>query len=73
MSTTSFLRMWLRYEAAAKKAAEVAPRFGPFVMWDSLACAYWPARSGEADLTDHWGWGRLPSWWWGLLGSGHAL
>lgn len=38
------------YEAAAKGAAEVAPRFGPFVMWDSLACAYWPARSDEADL-----------------------
>nr|WP_157554087.1 alpha/beta hydrolase [Herbidospora sakaeratensis] len=38
------------YEAAATEAAEVAPRFGKFVMWDSLACAYWPARSGDADL-----------------------
>ncbi|WP_245657617.1 alpha/beta hydrolase [Herbidospora mongoliensis] len=38
------------YEAAARGAAEVAPRFGAFVMWDSLACAYWPARSSEADL-----------------------
>ncbi|MEO5875199.1 MAG: alpha/beta hydrolase [Streptosporangiaceae bacterium] len=30
--------------AAAKKAA---PRFGPFIVWSTLPCAYWPAKPTE--------------------------
>lgn len=37
-------------EAFAKEAAsaaKVAPRFGPFVVWGSLPCAFWPAKTTE--------------------------
>ncbi|MEU8252002.1 alpha/beta hydrolase [Nonomuraea sp. NPDC048916] len=31
------------YATAATKAAEKSPAFGPYIMWSSLPCAYWPA------------------------------
>jgi pimeloyl-ACP methyl ester carboxylesterase len=34
--------------AAAKKAA---PRFGPFIVWGSLPCAYWPLKVSEQPST----------------------
>jgi pimeloyl-ACP methyl ester carboxylesterase len=37
-------------QAAEKVAAEskrVAPRFGPFVVWGSLPCTYWPAKPSQ--------------------------
>ncbi|MFG1823810.1 alpha/beta hydrolase [Microbispora bryophytorum] len=37
------------YRQAAGEAAKVAPHFGPFVMWGSLPCAYWPAKSVGTD------------------------
>lgn len=37
------------YGKAADAAGKMAPHFGPFVMWGSLPCAYWPAKSAEAD------------------------
>lgn len=33
-----------QFADAATKAAKLAPRFGPYIMWSSLPCAYWPAR-----------------------------
>jgi pimeloyl-ACP methyl ester carboxylesterase len=32
-------------ERAAEKAKKAAPRFGPFVVWGSLPCTYWPAKA----------------------------
>jgi pimeloyl-ACP methyl ester carboxylesterase len=32
------------YVREAERARQVAPRFGTFVMWGSLPCAYWPSR-----------------------------
>lgn len=32
------------YKQAAAQAKRIAPRFGPFVAWGSLPCAYWPVR-----------------------------
>ncbi|WP_169948920.1 alpha/beta hydrolase [Microbispora sp. H11081] len=37
------------YRQAADEAAKVAPHFGKFVMWGSLPCAYWPAKSVGGD------------------------
>lgn len=37
-------RSFAAYERAARRASDVAPRFGSFVMWGSLPCAYWPSR-----------------------------
>ncbi|WP_219469097.1 alpha/beta hydrolase [Nonomuraea rhizosphaerae] len=31
------------YATAARDTARTAPRFGPYIMWSSLPCAYWPA------------------------------
>jgi pimeloyl-ACP methyl ester carboxylesterase len=31
------------YAAGAVESAKRAPRFGPYIMWSSLPCAYWPA------------------------------
>lgn len=33
------------YATAARAAARKAPRFGPYIMWSSLPCAYWPAKA----------------------------
>ncbi|HEU5155774.1 MAG TPA: alpha/beta hydrolase [Streptosporangiaceae bacterium] len=35
------------YESAAADAKKAAPRFGPFIVWGSLPCAYWPAKTSE--------------------------
>lgn len=35
------------FEATAAEAKKVAPRFGPFVVWGSLPCGYWPIRNGQ--------------------------
>jgi pimeloyl-ACP methyl ester carboxylesterase len=35
------------YGRQAAKAREQAPRFGSFVVWGSLPCAYWPARGTQ--------------------------
>ncbi|GAA3443010.1 alpha/beta hydrolase [Planomonospora venezuelensis] len=35
------------YAEAARESAGTAPLFGPFVVWGSLPCAYWPVE-GEA-------------------------
>jgi pimeloyl-ACP methyl ester carboxylesterase len=35
------------YEKDASAAQKAAPRFGPFIVWGSLPCAYWPARATE--------------------------
>ncbi|MDR8408287.1 alpha/beta hydrolase [Nonomuraea sp. 3-1Str] len=32
------------YAKAAAGLARTAPRFGPYIAWSSLPCAYWPAR-----------------------------
>ncbi|GAA2301748.1 alpha/beta hydrolase [Nonomuraea roseoviolacea subsp. roseoviolacea] len=32
------------YERAAADLSRTAPRFGPYIAWSSLPCAYWPAR-----------------------------
>ncbi|RJL31877.1 alpha/beta hydrolase [Bailinhaonella thermotolerans] len=37
------------FATAAEKALRGAPRFGSFITWGSLPCAYWPAESGEPD------------------------
>ncbi len=37
------------YQDAAADAAKLSPRFGEFVMWDSLPCAYWPVKSADPD------------------------
>ncbi|MEO3863759.1 alpha/beta hydrolase [Acrocarpospora sp. B8E8] len=37
------------YTRAATKAAKLAPRFGEFIMWDSLTCAYWPVKGPDPD------------------------
>ncbi|WP_204043779.1 alpha/beta hydrolase [Acrocarpospora phusangensis] len=37
------------YDKAATAAGKLAPRFGQFVMWDSLPCAYWPAKGPDPD------------------------
>ncbi|GAA0397408.1 proteinase [Acrocarpospora corrugata] len=37
------------FDQAAAKAGKLAPRFGEFVMWDSLPCAYWPAKGPDPD------------------------
>jgi pimeloyl-ACP methyl ester carboxylesterase len=31
----------------ADEAKKIAPRFGPFVVWGSLPCTYWPAKTGQ--------------------------
>lgn len=35
------------FQQKAAEAKKVAPRFGPFVVWGSLPCAYWPVRDNE--------------------------
>ena len=35
------------YEEDAAAAERAAPRFGPFIVWGSLPCAYWPHRTAE--------------------------
>ncbi|WP_283139301.1 alpha/beta hydrolase [Rhizohabitans arisaemae] len=35
------------FAGAAVKAARQAPRFGEYVMWGSLPCAYWPVEAAE--------------------------
>lgn len=37
------------FRQAADAAAAEAPRFGSYIMWGSLPCAYWPAKSPDAD------------------------
>jgi pimeloyl-ACP methyl ester carboxylesterase len=37
------------YRKAAEKAAAAAPRFGAYVMWGSLPCAYWPVKPAATD------------------------
>jgi hypothetical protein len=32
------------YRQEAAQAKRIAPRFGPFVTWGSLPCAYWPVK-----------------------------
>lgn len=34
-------------EQVAEKAKKTAPRFGPFVVWGSLPCTFWPAKAQE--------------------------
>ncbi|GAA6527481.1 alpha/beta hydrolase [Intrasporangium sp. DVR] len=36
------------YESYEKQFAEVAPTWGPFLAWGSLACGVWPVKGGEA-------------------------
>ena len=33
------------YEKDAAAAKKVAPRFGPFIVWGSIPCAYWPVKT----------------------------
>jgi pimeloyl-ACP methyl ester carboxylesterase len=35
------------YEKDAAAAKKAAPRFGPFIVWGSLPCAYWPHKTAE--------------------------
>lgn len=35
------------YADDANAAKKAAPRFGPFIVWGSLPCAYWPAKTNE--------------------------
>jgi pimeloyl-ACP methyl ester carboxylesterase len=35
------------YQQEADQSQKVAPRFGPFVMWGSLPCAYWPVKDTQ--------------------------
>jgi pimeloyl-ACP methyl ester carboxylesterase len=35
------------YEKIADDSTEAAPRFGPFVVWGSIPCAYWPNKTTE--------------------------
>jgi pimeloyl-ACP methyl ester carboxylesterase len=34
-------------EKVAAEAKKVAPHFGPFVVWGSLPCTYWPAKTRQ--------------------------
>jgi len=35
------------YAKDAEGAKKAAPRFGPFIVWGSLPCAYWPSKANE--------------------------
>jgi pimeloyl-ACP methyl ester carboxylesterase len=35
------------YASDAATAKKAAPRFGPFIVWGSLPCAYWPTKTNE--------------------------
>ncbi len=37
------------FEQAATEATAEAPRFGSYIMWGSLPCAFWPAKSPDAN------------------------
>lgn len=34
-------------QRVAEESKKVAPRFGPFVVWGSLPCTYWPAKTSQ--------------------------
>ncbi|MDX6428674.1 MAG: hypothetical protein QOE54_1040 [Streptosporangiaceae bacterium] len=36
------------FQRQADEAKKVAPRFGPFIVWSTLICGYWPVRTTEA-------------------------
>jgi pimeloyl-ACP methyl ester carboxylesterase len=35
------------YQRQAAEAAKAAPRFGPFIVWSTLICGYWPVKTTE--------------------------
>jgi pimeloyl-ACP methyl ester carboxylesterase len=35
------------FQRQADQATKVAPRFGPFIVWSTLICGYWPVRTTE--------------------------
>jgi pimeloyl-ACP methyl ester carboxylesterase len=41
------------YQQAAAASAKESPRFGEYIMWGSLPCAYWPVKTTAKDKPLH--------------------
>ncbi|GHE40133.1 proteinase [Streptosporangium violaceochromogenes] len=47
-----FPRTASAFAAAARDSTRQAPVFGPYVMWGSLPCAYWPVKAAPQEKID---------------------
>ncbi|MFC3982805.1 alpha/beta hydrolase [Streptosporangium jomthongense] len=49
---SAFPRGSAEFAAAARESLKDAPLFGPYIMWGTLACAYWPIEPAPKEKID---------------------